>query len=306
MALTLLVLALVALMAYAFTRPEQVEVPKVTGLSLEKARDRLDRVGFDNVDVERERSSAAVDQVLRQTPDPGEEAAKEDPIELVVSGGPGNVRVPSVRNTQFRLALRELRRAGLKVTADQQPSSSIREGFAIGTSPKEGAQVDRGSRVRLFVSSGPAKVSVPDVVGLTREAAETRITREGLDVAAVVRQQSDKPEEEVIAQTPAPGTNVDAGDGVTITISTGTEKIPVPNVVGLSVEDARAMLQRDGLGAAVRRRSTDNEEEEDQVLDQRPGAGVEVDRGRSVIIFVGRFEAPPEEPTPPVTPPPPP
>jgi serine/threonine-protein kinase len=308
-ALALLVLALCGLMAYAFTRPEQVEVPKVTGLSLERARDRLERAGFENVDVQRERSSAPVDRVLRQEPDVGEEAAKTDAVELVVSDGPGKVRVPSVRNTQLRLALRELRAADLKVTADPQPSNTIREGFTIGTSPKEGAQVDRGSRVRLFVSSGPAKVTVPDVVGLTREAAETRITREGLDVAEVVRQQSDRPEDEVIAQTPSAGSKADAGDGVAITISTGTpeqEKVDVPNVVGLSLEDARRMLARDGLRAAVRRRTTDNEEEDGQVLDQRPGAGVEVERGRSVIIFVGRFEAPfetPEEPdTPPATP----
>ena len=42
--------------------------------------------------------------------------------------------------------------------------------------------MERGSRVRLFVSSGPEQVDVPNVVGLTRESAETRLTREGLEV----------------------------------------------------------------------------------------------------------------------------
>ncbi len=299
-ALALLVLALIAVMAYAFTREEQAEVPKVVGLQLPEARERLDREGFERVEVERERSPAEVDRVLRQDPDEGEQAAAEDPVKLIVSAGPGKVRVPSVRGNQLELAIRELERQGLKVTADQQASSSVRRGLAIGTSPRDGTEVDRGSRVRLFVSSGPAKISVPDVVGLTREAAETRLTREGLDPDVQTRA-SDEPEDEVIAQSPAAGTPLDDGARVTITVSEGREQVDVPNVVGLSEADARGVLRGDGLRITVRERATENEQEDGQVLDQRPGAGVEVDDGDAVIVIVGRFEepAPESEQTPP-------
>ena len=64
-------------------------MPKVTALQLSDARERLDRAGFEKVEVERERSFAQVDRVLRQDPDPGEQAAKDDTITLIVSGGPG-------------------------------------------------------------------------------------------------------------------------------------------------------------------------------------------------------------------------
>ena len=292
-ALSLLVLALIGLLVYAFTRPEQAEVPKVTGLQLLDARERLDKAGFERVDVERERSPAEADRVLRQDPDPGEEASREDAVKLIVSAGPGQVRVPSVRNTQLELAIRELEKQGLKVTADQQPSGSVKKGFAIGTSPEEGTEVERGSRVRLFVSSGPAKISVPDVVGLSREAAETRLTREGFD-PDVEKRQSDQPEDEVISQSPVAGTRLDDGARVTITISEGRKQVNVPNVIGLTEADARRVLGGDGLGVTVRRRTTDNEDEDGQVLDQRPGVGAEVDEGRSVIVFVGRFEQPPD------------
>jgi eukaryotic-like serine/threonine-protein kinase len=303
-ALGLLVLALIGLMLFAFSRPEEVDVPKVTGLSLSDARERLDRAGFEQVDVERERSRQDVDTVLRQDPDPGEAAPKAEAVTLVVSSGPGKVRVPSVRNTRLQLAIRELEKQDLRVTADQQPSSSVRKGFAIGTSPREGTEVDRGSRVRLFVSSGPEQVTVPDVTGLTREAAETRLTREGLD-PVVEMQESDQPEDEVIAQDPAEGAKVDAGARVTITVSQGRRQVDVPNVVGLAEADARQVLAGDGLGVTVRRRDTDNEEEDGQVLDQRPGAGVEVDAGRTVIIIVGRFVEPEEPPEPEPAPDPP-
>jgi serine/threonine-protein kinase len=290
----LLVLALIGLMSYAFSRPEESDVPKVTALQLSDARERLDRAGFEKVEVERERFDGPVDRVLRQDPDPGEQASKDDTITLIVSSGPGKVRVPSVKNTQAELAIRELDKASLRVTADPQASDSVKKGLAIGTSPQEGVEVDRNSRVRLFVSTGPEQATMPDVVGLTREAAETRLTRERLDVK-VERRESEETEDEVISQSPAPGTRLDKKERVTIVVSEGKKQVDVPNLVGLSEGDARRLLRGDKLAITVRRRATDNEEEDGQVLDQRPGAGVEVDEGRSVIVIVGRFEAP-EEP----------
>ena len=304
-ALALLVLALVGLMLYAFSRPEQVEIPKVTGLNLTDARERLDKAGFEEVEIERERSLKRVDTVLRQDPDAGEQAAKGETVTLAVSRGPGKARVPSVRNLPRRRAVRELERAELKVTADPQPSSRVKEGSAIGTSPEEGTLVDRGSRVRLFVSSGPEPITVPNVVGLSRESAESRLDREGLAVQ-VETQESERPEDEVIAQSPASGTNLDSGDRVTITVSTGPGEQPiqtvsVPDVEGLPERDALRMLRGQGLTGTVRERETDDEGEDGIVLVQRPGAGARLETGQNVVIVVGRFEEP-EEPEP-ITPP---
>ena len=300
--LALMILALTGLMAYAFSRPEKVDVPKVTGLNLTEARERLDKAGFENVEVERERSNAELDTVLRQDPDPGEEAAKEETVTLAVSRGPGKVRVPSVRNLPEERAFKELEKADLKVTADPQPSNEIKKGFAVGTSPEEGTEVDRGSRVRLFVSSGPQKITVPNVVGLSRDSAESRLDREGLTVQ-VQMQQSEKPEGEVIAQSPGAGAKLDAGDRVTITVSEGLEKVSVPDVEGLTEKEALQTLRGQGLAPSVRERTTDVEEEDGTVLVQRPAAGTELDQGKTVVLVVGRFEAPePEEPEPTPTP----
>ena len=288
-----LVLALIAIMAYAFTRPEETAVPRVEGLTLTKARDRLERDGFEKVQVERERSNAEVDTVLRQDPDAGETAPASDTITLVVSSGPGNVRVPSVRNTSRQLAIRELQKQGLEVTADTEASGSIRKGFATRTSPSEGSSVERGSRVRLFVSSGPAKIEIPDVVGLTREAAETRLTRARLEVNVELRD-SDAPENEVVRQSPAGGTSAERGDEVTIVVSRGQKQTEVPDVTGLALSDARRVLGGEGFGVTVRRRSVSDQGDDGQVLEQRPSAGQDVDEGSSVIVVVGDFQAPDE------------
>ena len=303
-ALGLLVLALIAVMAYAFTRPEKVDVPRVTGLQLADARERLDKAGFDEVEVERERSFAEVDRVLRQEPDSGEAAAQEDPVTLFVSDGPGKVRVPSVRNTPQERAIKDLDKVGLKVTADPMPSDTVKRGFAIGTSPRAGAEVDRGARIRLFVSSGPERITVPDVVGVTRETAESRITGLGLEVTVETEETDEAQDGEVLRQTPEGGSQADRGDEVTIVVAQEPEQVSVPNVEGLSQADAVAALRDAGLQPSVRERATENEAEDGTVLEQRPGAGTDVDSGDSVIIIVGTFEEPADEPVPPAEEPP--
>ena len=304
--LGLLVLALIGLMAFAFTRPEEVDVPRVVGQQLTDARERLDRAGFEQVEVERQRSLAPLDRVLSQDPDPGETAPKGEQVKLVVSGGPGKVRVPDVSNLPEERARKNLNKAGLDVDTDLEPSNTVKEGFAIRTSPRAATEVDRDIRVRLFVSSGPDQVSVPDVVGLTREAAETRITREGLDVRVEMEETSET-ENEVIAQSPGAGASLERGDEVTITVALALEQVSVPDVTGLTRAEALRTLQAAGLQGAVSEQAVDTRDEDGVVIEQRPGNGAEVDGGSTVTLIVGRFKSPedPVEPDP-VQPEPPP
>jgi serine/threonine-protein kinase len=300
--LGLLGIALIGVMAYAFTRPEETSVPKVVGLQLGKARARLDRDGFEKVNVERERSGAELDTVLRQDPDPAESAPKDQAVTLIVSSGPGKVRVPSVRKTSRRLAIRELQKQGLEVTADTAASRSVKKGLAIRTSPGEGVLVDRGTRVRLFVSAGPARIRVPDVVGLTREAAETRLGRLGLEVSTS-ESESNRPSGEVLSQSPGTGAKARRGDSVSLVVSQRRSKpnqakqeVQVPDVVGFSVADAKQALRREGLGVVVRRRTTDKRAEDGEVLRQSPAGGRDVGKGSPVTLVVGKYTAP-EAPT---------
>jgi beta-lactam-binding protein with PASTA domain len=294
-ALAVLVIALLALMAWVFTRPEQIDVPKVTGMQLSAARDRLDKAGFEKVEVERERSLAKLDQVLRQDPDPGEQAARDDAITLVVSSGPGEVRVPSVSGLTQAQAVRELRRADLRATPAERASAKIDKGLAIGTSPREGQAVQRRTNVRLFVSSGPEQVTIPNLVGLSRDSATKRLDDLGLTYR-IDPKESDKPEDEVIGQDPGEGTEVDPDATVTLTIAKPAEQVPVPFVTDLSQREALSARRADGLKGTVRERDVDDASQDGVVLEQRPAADTGVGKGSTVVLIVGRFVAP--EPTP--------
>jgi beta-lactam-binding protein with PASTA domain/predicted Ser/Thr protein kinase len=296
-ALAAFVIALIALMAWVFTRPEQIDVPKVTSLQLREARERLDKAGFENVEIERESSLADVDEVLAQEPDPGEQAARSDVITLVVSSGPGEVMVPSVEGLTRAQAVKELRGEDLRPTVTERASERVDAGIALGTSPREGTRVQRRSRIRLIVSSGPEEITVPNVVGLSLDSATSRLTDLGFTYR-VTREESDRPEDEVIAQSPGEGTSLESGGTVELTVSEPVEQVSVPFVTGLPEDDALRVLQGDGLEGTVRRRDVDDSTQDGVVLEQRPGAGTEVDSGSSVTLVVGRFVAPPPTTTP--------
>jgi eukaryotic-like serine/threonine-protein kinase len=223
------------------------------------------------------------------------------------------VLVPSVRNLPQAQAIDELEERGLRANVDRLPSETVREGLTVRTVPSAGTEVERGERIQLFISSGPELTTVPGVIGLSSDSAEAQISDAGL-VPAVQEQESEQPEGEVIAQDPGAGAQLELGSTVTITVSTGIEQVVVPDVVGLGAGDAERQLRAEGL-APVRRESEVSDPAQDgQVIDQRPGAGVEVEPGRQVVIVVGALveqeqlvpvepdPAPPTEP--PAEPPP--
>jgi beta-lactam-binding protein with PASTA domain len=276
---------LIYLVVAGLTAADTKAVPRVVGKQLLQARQILERNGFE-VEESRVRSQAPFDQVVDQDPNPRAKADEGSTVVLEVSGGPGTVRVPTVRGLPQAVAIEALDKRDLKATVDRRPSESIEKGIAIRTVPAAGEQVDRGERIQLFVSSGPEQIEVPDVTGLSRDSAEDLLTKAGLE-PAVEEKESEEPEDDVISQNPAAGTEVDRSSTVTITVSTGIEKVSVPNVVGLSRRDAVSQLREVGLVAAPREVDVTDPSQDGVVTDQRPAAGIEIEKGKQVVIMVG-------------------
>ena len=289
-AIGLLVLALVGVLLYLILSgvlaADQKQVPRVTGKQLVEARAIMERAGFD-VATERVQSEQPFDQVVDQDPNGGEEADEGSTVTLEVSGGPGDVLVPPVERLSEVQAVREIHRAGLEVTTDPEFSDKVKKGFAIRTVPPEGTTVTKGTRVRLLVSQGPEQVSVPDVTGLSRESAEARL-RDAHLASAVDEQASDTvPKGDVISQSPGAGAKVQRDSTVTIVVSTGKEKVVVPDVVGMKEGRATSTLANAGLSPSREEREVTDPAQDGVVIDERPGAGTEVDKGREVVIVVG-------------------
>ena len=95
-------------------------------------------------------------------------------------GAPAKVAMPSLVGQQAEAARQEATRIGLKPALEQADSRVDEIGKVVRTDPPEGAQVDEGSTLRLFVGKGPAEVRVPKVVGSTVTEADQILRTEGL------------------------------------------------------------------------------------------------------------------------------
>jgi eukaryotic-like serine/threonine-protein kinase len=282
---------------WALLQQARVTVPNETGKAEAAATVDLDRRGF-QVDVRRRESGDPVGQVIGQSPEAGTKSDKGSTVTLQVSNGPGKRNVPLVVGLSLRRASDALRRADLFADSVTRHSPQ-KKGIVISSSPQEGTNVDAGTHVSLVVSSGPQQVKVPDVVRMDIAAAHAILRGAGL-VFSDSQQASDQPKGTVIAETPASGSTVDKGTSVALTISKGPDTAKVPDVGGQTQAQATAMIQAAGLGVQAKDKVTKDQTQDGLVVHQRPAPGTKLKKGRTVVIYIGRFQAPP--PTNPGTP----
>ncbi len=221
-------------------------------------------------------------------------------IWLLMSGernaDPETVTVPGVAGQSQEQAIAALEAADL-VPVPQQEASELPAGQATRTDPAEGEEVPPGSDVSLFISTGPAEVTVPDVTDRTEAEAVRLLEAEGL-VVSDTRTPVDHPtiaRGRVVSTDPPANAPVDAGAEVTLSVSSGN--VVVPNVTGQNVEDATTALREAGLQVA-----TSEEPSEDQpegtVVSQDRAEGNIVPQGTTVNLGVA---SPPTTATVPTT-----
>ena len=199
---------------------EQVAVPDVVGSSRANAIATLRDAGL-AVEVRTRASQQPAGTVVEQSPGAGTQVDAGATVRLVVATRPQPtlVRVPNVRGVPVADARAQLRDAGLRSTVTRVPSSRP-AGTVVSQSPRAGASVREASVVRLQVSSGPALVSVPDVVGLDEAAARDELTSAGFRVTVTEEETTDPNEDGVVtSQSPSGGERAERGTTVTITVA---------------------------------------------------------------------------------------
>jgi eukaryotic-like serine/threonine-protein kinase len=133
-------------------------------------------------------------------------------------------------------------------------------------------------------------VAVPDVTLLRQDLAKLKIQQAGLTPHVVKATSDTVPPGQVIDENPGGGTKVGKGSTVTLRVSTGKPKVPVPDVRGRSVTDAVAALAQLGLNPKIVR--IYSPEQPDTVTGQFPPPNSTVDKGTSVRINVSRGAKP--------------
>ncbi len=136
----------------------------------------------------------------------------------------------------------------------------------------------------LLLFSGD-KVTVPSVLGADQATAEVTLREKGFSTNSVQKTDAKAPAGEVLGQTPAPGSEVDAGATITLTISAGPGQGRVPDVTDLGRRAANKALQKAGFKVEERERA-DATIRKDHVVQTIPGPGVQLERGETVIAVI--------------------
>ena len=254
--LVLAALGALAYLAYVLFRTPTHEVPELAGLTETDAQAQT--VDFDwELDVQRERSDEEPDpgDIIRTVPEAGERLAEGEPFLVIVSEGPELRPLPDV--TGQTLADAETMLAELRLTplpATQANHETVPVGTVISWSvPSEpalvaGNEVLPDTEVALVVSSGPAPRTVPNLVNMPVADARAALAELRLKFArGEPRFHPEIPKGSVLAQRPAPGTEVARDSTVTVRPSKGPDLRRVPRLEGFTLFRARERLRDAGL-----------------------------------------------------------
>jgi beta-lactam-binding protein with PASTA domain/tRNA A-37 threonylcarbamoyl transferase component Bud32 len=230
----------------------ETSVPNLVGTTKEIATARASRAGL-KVETVVRTGNDPVGVVVSQQPAAGV-WTKSSGVRLVLSKGPPPVLIPDVTKMSVADATKRLQDLGFTVSPQNPYNDTVPKGSVIGTDPAAGQGLKAESGVALLISNGPTPVKVPDVSGQPNYAtASDQIThtspgfttKESDDYSDTV------PQGTVIGSTPPANTMVQPPAVITISVSKGPQLIPIPNLVGQTVESAAGQLTALGLSPSV-------------------------------------------------------
>lgn len=197
---------------------ESVRVPDVIGLTQAQAIAQLQNAGLVSGVVSVVTTTvAASGQVTSQSPAAGGTAAKGASVALTVAQAPSTPSVPDVTNRTRASAESILQAAGFAVTVVMNSNSSVPAGRVIDQDPSAGVNAQAGTTITIVVSTGPARVTVPDVGGMTQSQAVNTLTTAGFK-ARVTLQTGGGTVGTVVDQSPNANAEAVSGSTVTITV----------------------------------------------------------------------------------------
>jgi beta-lactam-binding protein with PASTA domain/predicted Ser/Thr protein kinase len=195
---------------------------------------------------------------------------------------PPQVAVNNYVNEMQAQAEQQIRAAGLQPAVNKHTNEHVAQGKVYKQDPTEGSKIDKGGTVTIWVSTGPPRVTVPDVKGEQWTVAQQALVNAGLQPVkfGVPGSTAGK----VTATDPPAGQSVPKGSKVRVNVMNGPVMATVPSVVGLSIQDATTKLN--SLGFHANPSFVDSTAPQGQVISQTPAPGSSEPKGTSVTLRV--------------------
>lgn len=282
----LVVAAIGGYVGYQVLRTPTHVIPELAGTSIEDLRVLADRNGWELDEKPTRRTGTEPGEIVSTDPASGVRLAEGELLTVVVSEGneltavPADIAGRSLTDVQAEFTAAGLALSITEVHDEDVPAGSV-IGFADDPAPSE---LPEQTAVPILVSDGPAPRTVPDVAGgATYDQVAALLADERLVAAKDEVFSDDVPAGVVMGISPASGTTVARDATVTVTVSKGPELVPVPDLIGMTLDEAQAALEAVGLALGQ-----DCCNSRGRVAETDPAVGTGVPKGTEVDLFLRR------------------
>ena len=218
-----------------FSVAERVNVPNFVGLDYQEVIDDPNYTSIFSFTIELAIDPSVPDgEIISQNPEADRSmmiVPEKIAVTLTVSTGVIETEVIDVTNVQYQEATIQLQNAGFRVEPVYEPSDTVTEDYVIRTQPAAGEMIAAGDTVYIYISAGPEikTVTMPQLVGMTLDAAIDRLESSGLSYGEPTYLHSDYDAGTVIRQSVTAYEEVEAHSRIYLWVSSGPEETPSPS-----------------------------------------------------------------------------
>ncbi len=281
---------------YASGRQE-VTIPDVSNLSQTAAVEKLTNAGLNVRNTTKEVSSDEVEKgnVVRTDPQIGTEVKKNSRVTLYISTGKDTVDMQDYTDQTVADAKKALIALGFveaNITSTEEYSDEVDSGKIISQTPAtDDKVVPSEAKIAFVVSKGKEPVTVPNLVGMTSSLAVQSLADIGITSPDITYQYSDQDKGDVIAQSPNSGQQAIPGKTtVTLVVSSGVEKVTVPDLTGKTKDEATKALSDLGLTMTTTEEYSDTVKKGSVISNDQTNQ--EVEKGTAIAVVLSKGKEP--------------
>ena len=273
---------------------KEVTVPDVKGMSYSEAKEVLEAKGLKIEKADEPIASQKIEKgkIVSQTPSKNSKVKKGRTVRVILSAGNTELKVPDLKGLSYKEAKTLLSEMGLQISkGDEVDSDSVAEGLIASQYPSAKTKVDKGDIITVNISKGKKDAVIPKLVGTTftsESDVSATLSKYGYKLGKVSYEESYETPGTIIKQSPDAGTTAEKKTTVDIVISKAKSKATVPNLNGMTYDQAESALQSLGFSVGRVTEEENNGFTAGTVFKQYPAANSEYQTGSTVDIWIAK------------------
>ena len=273
---------------------KEVTVPDVKGMSYSEAKEVLEAKGLKIEKADEPIASQKIEKgkIVSQTPSKNSKVKKGRTVRVILSAGNTELKVPDLKGLSYKEAKTLLSEMGLQISkGDEVDSDSVAEGLIASQYPSAKTKADKGDIITVNISKGKKDAVIPKLVGTTftsESDVSDILSKYGYKLGKVSYEESYETPGTIIKQSPDAGTTAEKKTSVDIVISKAKSKATVPNLNGMTYDQAESALQSLGFSVGRVTEEENNGFTAGTVFKQYPAANSEYQTGSTVDIWIAK------------------